>query len=47
MALGLGTIDCIKHNFMHGQGVGDLQRGKRYVTQQTQVVMILIDIVDM
>lgn len=28
-ASGLGTIDCIRHNFKRALGVGDLQAGER------------------
>jgi hypothetical protein len=30
-ATGIGTIDCARHEFKLPNGVGDLQKGKRYV----------------
>jgi len=30
-ATGLGTIDCACHNMKLPNGVGDLQKGERYV----------------
>lgn len=28
--MGLGTIDCVRHNMKLPNGIGDLQKGKRY-----------------
>ncbi|KAG1738072.1 uncharacterized protein EDB91DRAFT_1249369 [Suillus paluster] len=30
-ATGVGTVDCARHNFKHPNGVGDLQKGEKYV----------------
>jgi hypothetical protein len=30
-ASGAGTVDCARHNFKRPNGVGDLQKGERYV----------------
>lgn len=30
-ATGVGTIDCARHNMKLPNGVGDLQKGERYV----------------
>lgn len=30
-ATGVGTIDCARHNMKRGNGVGDLQKGEKYV----------------
>jgi hypothetical protein len=30
-ATGAGTVDCSRHNFKRPSGVGDLQRGEKYV----------------
>jgi hypothetical protein len=28
---GIGTVDCARHNMKRPSGVGDLQKGERYV----------------
>ncbi|KAG1789918.1 hypothetical protein EV424DRAFT_1549952 [Suillus variegatus] len=30
-ATGVGTIDCARHNMKRGNGVGDLQKGEKYI----------------
>ncbi|KAG1805425.1 hypothetical protein EV424DRAFT_1544390 [Suillus variegatus] len=30
-ATGVGTVDCMQHNFKRPNGVGDLQKGKKYI----------------
>ncbi|KAG2072898.1 hypothetical protein BDR04DRAFT_962319, partial [Suillus decipiens] len=30
-ATGAETVDCLQHNFKHPCGVGDLQKGKKYM----------------
>jgi hypothetical protein len=32
-ASGIGTVDCVRHNMKRPNGVGDLQKGERYVCQ--------------
>ncbi|KAG2113416.1 uncharacterized protein F5147DRAFT_744141 [Suillus discolor] len=30
-ATGVGTVDCARHNFKHPNGIGDLQKGEKYI----------------
>ncbi|KAG1806126.1 uncharacterized protein BJ212DRAFT_1253495, partial [Suillus subaureus] len=31
VATGMGTVDCARHNFKQPNGVGDLQKGEKYI----------------
>ncbi|KAJ7798239.1 hypothetical protein B0H14DRAFT_3492715 [Mycena olivaceomarginata] len=38
---GIGTVDCARHNMKHPLGVGDLQRGERYLNMDYMLYMSL------
>ncbi|KAJ6457034.1 hypothetical protein C8R47DRAFT_996066 [Mycena vitilis] len=40
---GIGTVDCARHNMKRPRGVGDLQRGERYVNMDYMFFMSLAD----
>ncbi|KAJ7683938.1 hypothetical protein B0H14DRAFT_2422270, partial [Mycena olivaceomarginata] len=39
---GIGTIDCARHNMKRPNGVGDLQRGERYLNMDYLLFMSLV-----
>ncbi|KAJ7793029.1 hypothetical protein B0H14DRAFT_3498562 [Mycena olivaceomarginata] len=40
-SLGIGTVDCARHNMKHPNGIGDLQRGERYLNMDYMFFMSL------
>jgi hypothetical protein len=37
---GIGTIDCIRHNFKRPNSVGDLQKGEKYVHDRYSIAIV-------
>ena len=37
---GIGTIDCIRHNFKRPNSVGDLQKGEKYVRDHYSIAFV-------